>query len=203
MKQVEINPDFKELEPYLVGNPKQFIIYQGEYYCIRKECNDCPYFNKDCEFEEESIQVGAIEHPRRGIAFEKRNFLILRLKEGLNFEIDVPKELWDSPYSNLCLNEINVHYILSDSKLKFKVMKGQFRYYGTKEEFESSEYEKYFIVFNEYKPKHLIMAMDLSAIEPRVSTIASREPKWIEIFKGTSKVVVKEIELKEVKENDS
>ena len=187
--------NFEKLRPFLVGNPKQFIVCQGETYCLRKECEGCPYIG-GCEFKEESIQVNPIEHPRRGIAFEKKSFLVLRLKKDLDFEKDVPKKLWDSEYSHLALDEINIHYILADQKSKFRVLKGQFRYYGSQEEFNASEYANYFTIFNSYEPKHYIMAMDLSAIEPRVSTIASREPLWIEIFKGKPKVVAKEIKIR-------
>lgn len=191
---------FEELRPYLIGNPKQFITYQGNIYCLRKECEGCPHVG-NCEFEEEKIQTAAILHPRRGIAFENRKFLVLRLKEGLEFEKDVPKELWDCEYSNHSLREENSHYILADQKSVFRVLKGHFRFYGTIEEFEGSEYSKYFDIFNEYDPTHYLMAMDLASIEPRVSTIASREPLWVDIFKGVPKIIAKEIELKENKEN--
>jgi len=192
-KEVEI---FKDLEPFLVGNPKQFVVYQGAVYCLRKECEDCPHCNGECEFEEELIQTGAIEHPRLGIAFENKSFLILLLKEGLNFKDDVPMHLWDSEYSYLALNEINVHYILANQKAKFRVLKGQFRFYGDKNEFDKSEYAQYFNIFDEYIPQHYLVAKDLKAIEPRVSTIVSREPEWIKIFQGESKVIAKEIEIK-------
>lgn len=195
-EKIELLEDFESLRSFLIGTPKQFITYQGNIYCLRKECEGCSHIG-NCEFEEEKIQVDPILHPRRGIAFENRSFLILRLKEGLNFKEDVPNELWDSKYSDLALNEVNSHYVLADQKCVFRVLKGHFRYYGTREEFEQSEYNKYFDVFNEYDPTHYVMAMDLASIEPRVSTIASREPCWIEIFKGVPKVVAKEIELKE------
>ncbi len=188
--------NFSKLRPFLIGNPKQFIVYQGEVFCLRKECDGCPYL-EGCEFDEEPIQVDPIEHPRRGLAFEIRPFLILRLKEGLDFEKDVPKCLWDSEWSHLALDEINLHYLLADQKAIFRVLKGQFRYYGSSEEFEASKYSNYFTIFDSYEPEHYIMAMDLSAIEPRVSTIASREPLWIEIFRGKPKVVAKEIKLKD------
>lgn len=195
-EKIELLEGFNELEYFLVGNPKQFITYQGDTYCLRKTCEGCPYI-ESCEFEESEIQAGYLEHPRRGIAFENKSFLILILKEGLDFEKDVPKELWDCEYSNLSLDERNTHYILADQKSKFRVLKGHFRYYGTSEEFHDSKYSKYFTIFNKYDPTHYLMAMDLSAIEPRVSTIVSREPEWIKIFKGTPKVVSREIELKE------
>lgn len=188
--------DLKKLEPYLIGEPKQFLVYQGETYCVRESCDGCPHV-ESCEYEEEKIQTSPIEHPRRGIAFENRSFLILRLKTGFNFIEDVPMRLWDSEHAHHCLDEKNLHFLLANQKAKFRVLKGQFRYYGTKEEFEQSEYVKYFIIFNEYVPQHYVMAMDLSSIEPRVSTIASREPEWIKIFQGKPKVIAKEIKLKE------
>jgi hypothetical protein len=195
-EKIEILEDFKDLEIFLIGNPKQFIIYQGETYCIRKECDTCPHIN-NCEFEEELIQSNSIEHPRRGIAFEKKSFLVLRLKKGLDFKKDIPKELWDCEYSDLSLNENNIHYILVNTKSKFRVLKGHFRFYGNVSEFETSEYKLYFDIFTNYEPKHYVVAMDLSSIEPKVSTIVSREPEWLKIFQGTPKVVAKEIEIKE------
>lgn len=190
--------ELKKLEPFLIGTPKQFITYQGDNYCVREECEGCPHI-ANCEFEIDKIQSSPVLHPRRGIAFENRSFLILLLKKDLDFEKDVPRKLWDSEYSNFALDERNVHYILANQRAVFRVLKGQFRYYGTKEEFAQSEYFKYFDIFNEYVPKHYVMAMDLSSIEPRVSTIASREPEWIKIFKGKPKVVAKEIKLEEDK----
>lgn len=192
-EEIEI---FKELEYFLIGNPKQFITYQGELFCLRKNCEGCPHVGF-CEFEEGELQTGYLEHPRRGIAFETKSFLILRLKEGLDFTKDVPKELWDSEYSNYSLDERNTHYILADQKSKFRVLKGHFRYYGTLEEFYNSEYSKYFVIFNQYDATHYLVAKDLSSIEPRVSTIVSREPEWIKVFQGIPKVVAKEIELKD------
>lgn len=194
-EKIELLEDFKDLEIFLIGNPKQFIIYQGNIYCIRKECENCPHMNI-CEYEEELIQTNPIEHPRRGIAFEKTPFLVLKLKGGLDFEKGVPKELWDCEYSNLSLDENNIHYILADPRSRFKVLKGHFRFYGKMSEFEDSDYKLYFDVVNSYEPKHYIMAMDLSSIEPRVSTIVSREPEWLKIFQGTPKIVAKEIEIK-------
>jgi hypothetical protein len=196
---IELLEGFEELKFFLIGNPKQFITYQGELFCLRKSCDGCPHVGT-CEFEEGELQAGYLEHPRRGIAFENKPFLVLILKEGLRFEKDVPKDLWDSEYSNLSLNESNNHYILANQKSKFRVLKGHFRYYDTVEEFEKSEYNKYFKVFDRYEPTHYLMAMDLSAIEPRVSTIVSREPEWIKIFQGTPKVVAKEIEIKKGEE---
>ena len=197
MEEIELLEGFEDLSVFLIGNPKQFIVFQGSIYCIRKECGECPH-SESCKFEEEKIQIQAIEVPRLGIAFEKRPFLVLLLKEGLNFCVDVPKELWDSGYSNFALDERNAHYVLADQKSKFRVLKGQYRFYGSEVEFGASEYTKYFDIFNQYTPIHYMMAMDLSAIEPRVSTIASREPEWIKVFQGISKVVAKEIDLGEI-----
>jgi hypothetical protein len=198
--------EFEKFSPFLLGKneeEKHFIVEQGDLYCIRENCDNCKYSGKGCEFEETEIQTAIIPNTRRGIGFEEKDFLILILKEGLDFVKDVPKELWDNPHSDKSLYESNLHFILSNLKNKFRVLKGQFRFYGNKEEFEISEYSKYFQIFSEYTPKHYPVSMDFSAIEPRLSTIVSREPHWVKIFVGEPKVIIKEINAENINELDS
>lgn len=198
--------EFEKSSPFLMGKneeEKHFIVEQGELYCIRENCDNCKYNNKGCEFEETEIQTAIIPNTRRGIGFEDKNFLILILKGGFDFIKDVPKELWDNEHSDKSLYESNLHFILSNIGSKFRVLKGQFRFYGDKEEFGQSEYSKYFQVFSEYIPKHYPVSMDFSAIEPRLSTIVSREPHWVKIFVGEPKVIIKEINAENIDEVSS
>lgn len=194
---IELVDGFENLDPYLIGTPRQFYIDQGEVYCLRKVCQDCPYLDQGCEIEkEDQIQSDPIPHPRRAIGYEEDSFLILRFKEGQSFET-LPKELWDNPYLDKSLYESNLHFILTDPKSIFKVIKGQIRYCGDKQSFEDSPYSEFFDIFDEYIPQHKIAALDYSSIEPKCSTIVANEPAWIEIFKGIPKIVVKEIFIKE------
>ena len=121
-------------------------------------------------------------------------FLILVLKEDISFE-DVPKELWNTEFDNLMLDERNLHFILNDLSHPFRVMRGHFRFYGSEEEFNDSDYSTYFIIFNDYNPQHHLYAFDYSAIEPRTLTMASKEPEYLKIFEGEEKVIAKEIDI--------
>jgi len=193
--EIELLPDFEDQRPYLIGSPRQFYANQGDIFCLRATCDDCPHFNDGCEHEEEKIQVDIIPHARRGIGTELIPFLILRLKKDLNFTVDVPEDLWNHDRDPFSLDERNLHFLLSDQKHKFRVMKGQFRYYGSKEEFDASPYAEYFDYWDEFIPQHYVVAIDYSAIEPRVTTLASREPLYVEVFKGVPRPVVREVEI--------
>lgn len=203
MSGIQIKKEFKHLTTFLTGDPQQFLVVAGEYYCVRDGCEDCPYFNKGCESKEEKISSAIIPPARRAVGLEETPFLVLQLQEGKEFRLPqkdeenpnlVPLSLWNTPRDVYSLDERNLHFITSNLKHKFRVLKGQFRFYGTKEDFASSEYAKYFFVFNEYHPQHHVVAFDFSAIEPRGSAIAAKEKKWIQIYEGIPKVIVKWIE---------
>lgn len=203
MNGIPIKDKFKHLSSFLVGTPAQFLLISGEYYCVREGCEECPYFNKGCESQEEDVSAAMIPPARRAVGLEERSFLILQLLPGKEFRFPekgeenpnlVPVSLWNTPRDPYSLDERNLHFVLSDLKHPFRVMKGQFRFYGTKEEFEKSEYSRYFSVFNEYVPQHHIVAFDFSAIEPRGSAIASKEPKWLAIYEGVPKVIIQQIQ---------
>jgi hypothetical protein len=191
---------FESLYPALVGPEgyKQFIVHQNELYCIRLTCTDCPFFNKGCEHVESKLPVAVVPHARRGVGFEERAFLILKFKPGQSFET-LPKELWDNPCADKAYaHEANLHWAMTDpDKATFHTIKGQIRYYGTAEEFLESPYAEFLFVFRTYTPEHNIASLDYSAIEPRLSTLCSREPEWIKVFKGTPKPIYREIELSE------
>jgi len=193
---MELAEGFENLEPYLIGTPRQFYVDQGKVYCLRKSCEDCS-IKDECEIDSEQIQVNPIPHPRRAIGYEESSFLILLFKDGCS-HTDLPSELWDNPYSDKSMYEANLHFILTNPKSKLRVLKGQIRYYGSIEEFEDSPYSEYFDTFDEYSPQHKVVALDYAAVEPRMSTICSKEPLWIEIFKGTPKPVVKEVEFSDL-----
>jgi hypothetical protein len=202
MSEIKIKTKFEGLKNFLVGNPQQFLVYSGNHYCVRDGCEGCPYVNNGCEFQEETISTAVIPPARRAIGFEEKSFLVLQLLPGIEFkpseeenENIVPMRLWNTPYDHFSQDERNLHFILSDMDKPFRVMKGQFRFYGTKSEFENSEYCKYFSIYEEYVPENMLVAFDFSAIEPRGSAIATQEPEWLKIYEGTPKVIVREIEL--------
>jgi len=201
--EMNIKEKFKHLTAFLVGTPKQFLIVAGKTYCVREGCEECPYFNNGCESEKEVVPSAMIPPARRAIGLEETPFLILqllpgkefrKLKEGEENPDVVPLALWSSSRDYHSLDERNLHFILSDRTKKFRVLKGQFRFYGSSSEFENSEYAQYFKVYNEYKPQHHLVAFDFSAVEPRGSAIAAREPRWISIYEGVPKVIIKQIE---------
>lgn len=200
--------------PLLIGNPRQFILQQGSYYCVRDGCQGCPYENRGCEFQETKIPNLVVPSARRGVGFENKSFLVLTLKPGFEFrkpasqdEIDspalVPLHLWNTEDDDKSLDPRNLHFVLSKLDKPFHVMKGQFRFYGTHEEFSASEYSKYFDLFDSYKLKNRIFAFDFSAIEPRFSAIALCNPasSWVKLFEGTPKAIVREVDIGEFDQN--
>jgi len=162
---MEIKEEFKKFLPYLIGEPKQFLVDQGSLYCVAVSCDNCPHIDS-CEHEDEQIQAEPITHSRRGLGFEEESFLVLRMKEHFTWS-DVPKELWDNPYTPLSMDERNLHFILTPVGSKFRVLKGQVRFYGPTEEFVHTEYAEYFDIAQEYVPQHYVMSLDYSAQEPQ------------------------------------
>lgn len=197
---------YHELIPTLIGaaDHKHFITFQGEIHCIRETCEGCSFLGNGCESEEVEIQQSIIPHSRRGVGFEERPFLILLFKEGHSFST-LPQELWDNPLADRAYaHEGNLHWALTDPKTaKFHTLKQQLRYYGTREEFSTTPYAEFLEIFDEYVPQHRIVSLDYSAIEPRVSTLVSREPEWIKVFAGEPKVISKQIALVDVTEAPS
>lgn len=203
MSEIKIQEKFKHLSAFLIGSPKQFIVISGNTYCVRENCEECPYSGNGCEFKTEKVSAVMIPPARRAIGLEETPFLVLQLLPGKEFRKlregeenlnVVPESLWNNPRDIYSLDERNLHFVLSDRNKPFRVLKGQFRFYGTHSEFANSEYATYFKVFNEYSPEHHIMAFDYSAIEPRGYAIASREPAWEKIYEGVPKVVIRQIE---------
>lgn len=190
-------PTFEELYPSLLGpaDAEQFIVNQGELYCIRPSCDGCPFAGK-CEFVEEELPMAAVPHPRRGIGFEEKTFQILRFMEGHSFET-LPKELWDNPYADKAYaHEANLHWAYTEPKTAtLHTLKGQVRFYGTAIDFYKSAYAEYFEIADTYEPIHHPVSLDYSAIEPRVSTLVSREPEWLKTFQGVPKAIFKEVIL--------
>lgn len=193
-------PDkYINLNMFLVGNPRQFFIHDGNVFCVRKSCEGCPYNNNGCVYEDSVAQANLIPRPRRGIGFEEESFLILRLK--VSSIKDVPVELWDNPRTDLseeCPD--NLHFVFTKTYLrnpnsKLWVLKGQYRYYGSLEEFNSDPIREYFDIIQEYTPEHYVLSMDYSSIEPKMNAIVSQEPEWIRIFNGVLKEVGYEVEF--------
>lgn len=205
MIQIDTNPNpklksghdncFEEFKPFLMGYPRQFFWNLGKVVCIRDkqsdeeatECDSCPHRDK-CKHSKAQIWAHAIHHARRMSGLEEYHFLVLRFKEGYSYD-NFPENLWNQKYDRKCLSELNNHFLLNDTKKPYRVLKGQIRYYGTKEEFEQSEYFRYFDIITEFEPEHYLLANDVKAQEPLFSTVVTRTPSWIECFDGSPKVV--------------
>ena len=216
--EIKIRKEFHDLKhgidftPYLVGEPKQFIVDGGDYLCIRDGCEGCPYQGQGCESEPRETIPLVNPSSRRAVGFEQTPFLVLKLKSGFIFATPdpgdledeglmaryVPQRLWNTIADPMSLDERNLHFVLSDLNHCFRVMKGQYRFYGTQEQFEASEYANYFRVYGEYHRQHAVVALDFSAIEPRVSSLASRTAAWLRVFEGEPKEVVREVSLKKL-----
>lgn len=191
--KVPIKKEMKKLEMFLVGTPRQFYVEQGETFCVRDGCNGCPYVG-ECEFEEAEVQKDPSPHARRGVGYEERSFLVLAFKPGVKVS-DISEELIDPLYLKNGLVECEIYYFLMDQKDLFRVFKGQIRYFGTKEEFQITPYAEFFEVVGGYDPIHGIVSFDFSAIEPRVLTLASREPEYLKVFRGSLKEYARQIAI--------
>ena len=106
-------------------------------------------------------------------------------------------EVVNHQHDHKSLDERNLHFLLSDRKKPLRVLKGQYRFYGTKEQFEANELSKYFTIYDDYVPSHHIVAIDYSAQEPRVNAIVTREPSWLRSFEGSPKAITREIRYSE------
>lgn len=180
---------FKNLEPFTFGpeNHKQFYKHQGKIYCLRKSCDLCK-FKDTCKFTKDKLEIDSNPNVRRALAIENESFLILRPNVDIK---DIPILTEDQ---RLAYYPYNLHFIKQSKKDKLFIIKGQVRYYGSLNDFNNSEYIKYFTYVKSYNPNSCIFSLDYSAIEPRLATLVIREPKWLEVFKGSQKIVAKEIE---------
>lgn len=219
---VPVQSDFEPLRPYLVGEPRQFLVYQGETFCVRAHpqdlprknpafnaCEGCPHLGQGCEIADErpveaayrNAQDGSTSgmepHPRRGIGMEERSFLVLTFLPG-HSHATLPRELWDNPYADKAMQEENLHYLLTNPRTTlFHTIKGQMRFYGTAAEFEGSAYAGFLQEFDAFVPTHHPISMDKSAIEPRVCTLVTGEPRWLEVFQGQPKVIFRKVNFTE------
>lgn len=217
-ERTPLQADFEPLRPYMIGSPRQFFIWQGATYCARAHpddlarknpalspCQGCPHFAAGCEIAGEDQVEGAYvnkddgsisgmePHARRAIGMEQRSFVVLAFKSG-HSHATLPKDLWDNPFADKAMNEANLHFLLTNPRTAtFHTIKGQLRYYGTEEAFLASPYAAYLDVFDRFEPSHHPVSMDKSAIEPRVCTIVTEEPKWQDVFRGTPKTISREI----------
>ncbi len=82
----------RKLEPFLVGEPKQFILYQGAYHCVRVNCEGCPHA-ESCISVDGELDTNPIENVRRSIGYEQDNFLLLKVKEGKSLDDIKEKEI--------------------------------------------------------------------------------------------------------------
>ena len=197
-----IDPNFESLIPFLIGDPphQHFFLDQNELYCVRYSCGGCSLVDS-CEFKDkELLSKSPITHPRRGVGPEDVSFLVLRPKGDLEETLDYCEKVLGIPYAVLAYDESNVHSFLQDPDPEgLWIGKEQFRYFGTEDQFNNEEYSKIFSVVDSYDPSHRFMSMDFSAIEPRVSTLASMEPLWVQVFKGSPQIVYKEVDLRDTK----
>lgn len=188
----ELNKNFENLETYVFGpdsDHKQFYKNQGEIYCLRVSCDGCR-FNSSCEFKESSLEVDPNPNVRRSMGIENQSFLVLDPIVEIN-EIPLDRN------QKLSVYQSNLHFLVQDPNAKFQVVKGQFRFYGSTEDFIESSWSSYFSVVKEYMPKHKLYTFDYSAIEPRLATLVTREPKWISVFAGVEKIVAKQVEIED------
>jgi len=187
---IELQEKFSHLTPFTFGpdDHKQFYKQQGEIFCLRKACDGCKY-KEECSFKEKKLEVEPIPNVRRALAVENIGFLLL--KPNLDPK-DIPVLTKDQLMS---FYHSNLHFVLQKHGKGLFVIKGQARYYGSIEEFNSSEYSKYFSIIKIYKPKQRLYSLDYSAIEPRLAALVTREPKWKQVFAGSPKIIAKEVEI--------
>lgn len=196
-----------EFKYVLVGpeEHRHFIVKGNRLICVKgvteeggeTPCSDCP-MSLDCEQRETEFERNVIPSPRRAIGFESQSFLTLKPK--VNDVWDKLAELgedWVPQYIEYAKHPANRHWALDDwdNAGQFRMHTNIPRFYGTVEEFEAHPCSKWFDVFMPYAMNHVIHSLDYSAIEPRISTISSKEPEWVKVFDGKPKVIFREVEF--------
>lgn len=199
----EIEEAFRDLEPFLIGTPRHFYVDSNNLYCFRTHvdrnqhpCTGCPYREAGCEVSQtrDFVQLDPVPHSRRGVGLEEREFLVLDFLPDQSFST-LPQEI-SNLYAEKSLDEANLHWALTDpDSAILHVLKGQIRFYGGENDFSKSPYPQYFKIVDHYLPQHRIVSLDFSAIEPRVSTLVTKQPNWIEVFAGSPKVISREITI--------
>lgn len=111
LSEVEALSNIESLRLLLVGYPKQFWVSQGEVFCLRATCDDCPHKSK-CESEDnQEVELTLTPHSRKAVGFEDEPFNVLRFLEGQNWET-FPKDLWNNGLDPLSdADERNIHYL--------------------------------------------------------------------------------------------
>lgn len=201
----------QDLGPIITGpaGHEHFIIQANNLVCVRNtaakdypttKCDTCPLQREGCTSKPYKIERNIIPSPRRGIGVEPYEFIVLTPQRSTWFEdIQTTPNLKyrHTRFAYLSHDPSNNHYALDDfDSQKLQVLKGQHRFYGTREELQDSGLLDHYDVWTEYKPQHIFHSLDFSAIEPRVFTSLSQEPQYLEVFDGKPKVVYRKISLK-------
>ena len=193
---MKIIPKIQEkMGAHLIGEPPIFLVENNQIFCVKDvseglktPCEDCPHISS-CQNEPAKVQLSAVPPSRKAIAIENESFLVLQPREGVSVA-EIPEHLKNQSLDHLCLDERNLHFLLNDFSKPYQVLKGQIRYYDTEEAFLLTEYPQFFTIHSKYVPSHHIVALDYKSQEPRVSTIVSREPVWVQAFIGEPQELV-------------
>ena len=198
MEEIPIREDCKDLEPFLIGEGEHhhFYINQNAVYCLRATCEGCS-LQEDCEFVEDTLEANPLPHPRRGIGMEDTSFLVLVPTGDVDETLQFCEDALGIPEARLAWDEGNVHFFLQEPEPTggLYIFKGQFRFYGSREEFEVKPWAVMFDVVDSFEPSHRPLSMDFASIEPRVLTLICKEPNWVKAFKGQVKAIYREVEI--------
>lgn len=211
MPNHNIDPKVEEiLGPVIIGPPnhEHFILQLNELICVRNtngqvqdKCVGCALKQQGCEIAPAQLERNILPSARRGVGLEPRPFIVLKPKSQNWFseiQSDEACKIKHFDYADLSEDPSNNHYLLNDfDSQTLQVIKGQHRFYGSRAELDESGLLSHYDIWDIYVPLHIYHSLDFSAIEPRVATILSKEPLWVEVFNGVPKVAFRQISFKE------
>lgn len=189
--EVELREDIEDLT--FVVEQERFIESRGDWFCVAKDCTDCPYI-EFCETEEAELEVNLIPATRRSIGTADIKGATIYDSVPIS-EIESNTKVnnrWEDEDGYLTRNDTKIYkkmlnlpkpyknneipYILFDEDKE--------AYYCIKQTCEDCPFDKEGCeVELEYAPNVMkIVATDVRSQEPRGFTLLSREPEWVSVF---------------------
>ena len=193
--EVELREDIGDLT--FIVEQERFVESRGDYFCVAKSCDGCPYVDF-CETEEAELEINLIPATRRSIGTAKI--------EGATIFDSVPisevesntkvNNRWEHPDGYLTRNDTKIYKKITSLPTKYEdneipyilFEEDKEAYYCVKQTCDDCPYDKEGCeVELEYAKNDMkIVATDVRSQEPRGFTLLSREPEWVAVFVNDS-----------------
>jgi len=191
VSEVELRDDIEDL--VLVVEHERFVESRGQYFCVAKSCNGCPYV-EFCETEEDELEINLIPATRRSIGTAD-------ITEGVFVDsIPIEQVKGNSKQNNRWENETG-YLSRRDVKIYKKILElpGDYErgeipyilfdedeasYYCIKQTCDDCPFDKNGCKVELQYAKNVmkVVATDVKSQEPRAFTLLSREPNWVSVF---------------------